>query len=605
MLLKKLFFSVPILHAQVQEVAKQVEEPSTCQDRLNNCDFLISLCAKNVANVQYYCQETCQTCDQNISLTTTVSPLYTQPNTVAGAQDNEDTSLGINIGPKRPVPAGTCYDQMGSKCAFYKPLCLQPDAKKRQYFVMQCKQTCGYCQHNNLPNEKLIPTLAPIEIIKQAQATQNSKNDTEIQAIVDPNCEDKYPACKSTTNLMCQESVSVKINCPKKCGICKLPNWMENENSEPESVVVQCQDVSKIYCNSIKHLCQDENYVPSIHLMCPITCGQGCKQKQAMLDNITKVSSVKPIVLTTQKPTLPPVESNCVDKPTCKLLTEKIYCQREIARKNCPVLCNACPVDISTTVSTTTTTEAEVKMSTQTQPQSPKPTELVTTKAPLATEESVNSRTESVIESTCQDRVKNCPVSICTMPGPKKQEYARKNCQKTCGLCVEKSSSCIDKANEFGKTCPAEFCGMPGPRKRDHVLRYCRKSCGICQVMENIVTQTETISTQNKPEVIVSTTVKPQSNCKDRFKACKFNQNKCENPKNKIYMKKNCPVTCGYCPEKDDTSVTVDKLEVPKKIPVCKDNRPKYCTQFGPEKCNAGKYKNWMAKNCRVTCSLC
>lgn len=314
-------------------------EGEVCQDRLADCSVIKVLCPSGAGNAHYHCRKTCGLCDQEIQVTTTISPLMTTPGTELAIDGAEDQAGDPN-----------CVDKLGERCKLWVPLCTQPDETKRKSFVLQCQKTCGLCDFNS--NKDLNkPTLPPIVYNKET-------GDGEIQVTAD--CKDNYPGCRATTNLMCETSEAVRVNCPLRCGVCQLAPEQQNQEFDEN----KCKDMSTTVCATMKQYCQDPGYTKNLQMMCPVTCGMDCFSKEDLANMIGKpavVNTVMPASAAGQvngAPTSSPAvqqtansqqtaqlgasEKTCKDfNSNCKFMKTMCSSRPKIADM-CPVTCGKC-----------------------------------------------------------------------------------------------------------------------------------------------------------------------------------------------------------------------------------------------------------------------
>lgn len=462
-------------------------EGEVCQDLLSDCSVIKVLCPTGAGNSHYHCRKTCGLCDQDVQVTTTISPLMTTP--------GSEIAIGSNINIENPGDPN-CVDKLGERCKLWVPLCTQPDEAKRKVFVLQCQKTCGLCDFNSAKDLNK-PTLPPIIYNKETGTG-------EIQTTTD--CKDNYPGCRATTTLMCETSEAVRVNCPMRCGVCQMAPEQQKEAFDEK----KCKDMSSTVCATMKQYCQDPGYTKNLQMMCPVTCGMDCFSKDDLASMIGKPEVVNTVMPASAgqmtQPTTPSILNNqqtdsasSAEKPckdynsNCKFM--KTMCgSRPKISDMCPVTCGKC--------------EGASEVSA-----------VVTTRAPPS-------------EENCYDKLPGCNSmkNFCETTTYKKQ--MTENCAKTCGVCGKTPDFKPPKKEEvpckdFHPQCTSDVyknnCHMAG------IQKICRVSCNQCS---------------DEPEVEITTTETPTSTCTDD-PSCKLisSMSYCE----RSITRERCPNLCNTC----------------------------------------------------------
>lgn len=201
----------------------------------------------------------------------------------------------------------------------------------------------------------------------------------------------------------------------------------------------------------------------------------------------------------------------------------------------------------------------------------------------------------------CRDNLRNCPFwkSSCGT-----NRYVKRNCQKSCGLCVQNpSTACVNKDRrcvqwarnyacqknyQYMKiNCPlaCNFCRITtcidenrscytwarnGECRRNpgYMHKKCRKSCQLCGGTKPTKAVTKPTTTTKRPTTTTkrpTTSPKPDSSCIDKHKLCDAWSKDDECKKNPRYMHVNCRKSCRLCggPKPTPRKTTASKKTLP------------------------------------------
>ncbi|RUS80905.1 hypothetical protein EGW08_011341 [Elysia chlorotica] len=205
-----------------------------------------------------------------------------------------------------------------------------------------------------------------------------------------------------------------------------------------------------------------------------------------------------------------------------------------------------------------------------------------TTSAPMDT--NTTAASGMVPSADCLDKVDTCRASGAEGCKGIYEPYARKNCPRYCGYCInpdDLQKECkdkIDNCDEYqADLCTNSFFAI-------FAEDNCQKFCNLCDAGPRPVFSGTTASTSVNPGVLDPS----NSSCADKVDYCWSEPDVNCFGIYEPWSKVNCPFRCGFCDEK----------------PKCEDLLT-YCSQYDSATCTDDYYGGWARKNCRKTCNLC
>ncbi|GFR58958.1 protein jagged-1b-like isoform X4 [Elysia marginata] len=204
-----------------------------------------------------------------------------------------------------------------------------------------------------------------------------------------------------------------------------------------------------------------------------------------------------------------------------------------------------------------------------------------------------------VPSADCLDKVDTCRASGAEGCKGIYEPYARKNCPRYCGYCVnpdDLQKECKDKIDNCDEyqddLCTNSFFSI-------FAEDNCQKFCNLCDSGPRPVFTGTTTASVNPGKLVDQTNwayvffsdgavVADNSSCADQVDYCWSEPDVNCFGIYEPWSRVNCPFRCGFCTEK----------------PKCEDLLT-YCAQYDPSTCTDDYYAGWSRKNCRATCNLC
>jgi len=155
----------------------------------------------------------------------------------------------------------------------------------------------------------------------------------------------------------------------------------------------------------------------------------------------------------------------------------------------------------------------------------------------------------------CHDYTSYCEMFIWQNPDYCKDPHRReKRCPVACGACIpgkKREPPCYDASKDCQRN--VKMCNDPASGWDKWMKDNCFKTCGYCGKKTPAPGETTAVPGQQTTVAATTrapvTTKKPIPSCKNKRSECDSWKKYCDEPRAgwRDYLKRNCPVTCGFC----------------------------------------------------------